>query len=263
MFPSGLSVGMGVATMSINPGATGYAQDNTPMTNHDKLVRMVNPATVWFYWQGELRSAAYPGVFFAQSAGNYSANSCIQNPYSAAYLPAPNAPSTLVDGIMVVGAIKDDGTAATAFSTTQPYLGTPAAPGVGSNFGSCVDIWAPGNMIYSTWGNGPGKPPITNCGVMSTTCNATLATKSYTGGQPSSYSPAAAGVEDWATNSGWQWLSGTSMAAPHVAAAAAYVAGKYGLRTPAAVEAKLRDLWQYYGTSDPASLPIHVVHLGP
>ena len=48
------------------------------------------------------------------------------------------------------------------------------------------------------------------------------------------------------------WLSGTSMAAPHVAAAAAYVADLYGLTTPAAIEQKLRDTWHALTTLDAA-----------
>ena len=96
-----------------------------------------------------------------------------------------------------------------------------------------------------------------------TRSNATLATIPYSGGQPETYVPTNTITEDWAANPGWMWLSGTSMAAPHVAAAGAYVATKYNLYTPAAVEAKLRQLWRYYGTTDAAFQPIRVVHLGP
>ena len=51
------------------------------------------------------------------------------------------------------------------------------------------------------------------------------------------------------------------MAAPHVAAAAAYVADLYGPTTPAAIEQKLRDLWLVLPTLDAASAPVRMVRL--
>ncbi len=253
-----------VVTMSINSGQTGFAANGAPLTNHNKLLALVTPAVVAVAAPegGSSGDAFYPGVFFAQSAGNNNGDSCSQTlrggVASAAFKIANGATTTNAsDGIVVVGAIKDDGTAATPFSASQPYLGFPGE--AGSNYGGCIDIWAPGNMIYSTWGNGPSN----NSPNLITATNSTLATVSYSGGQPSTYAPMDPPVPDWAANPGWMWLSGTSMAAPHVAAAAAYVIRKYGLETPGAVEAKLRGLWQYYGTSDALALPIYVVHLGP
>ena len=114
-------------------------------------------------------------------------------------------------------------------------------------------------MIYSMWGNRPSS----NNPNLITTANATLATVPYSGRQPETYVPTNPITEDWAANPGWMWLSGTSMAAPHVAAVAAYVIGKYGLESPGEVEAKLRQLWQYYGKKDAAPADIYVVHLGP
>ena len=255
---------MAVATMSINTGAVGIKSDGTSQTNRDKLLALVNPATVWYYNQGVWGQAQYPGVFFTHSAGNDAGDSCSEDlrplPLpdgggrgSAAFKAAAGAASTAVDGIMVVGAIKDDANAAMPFANSQPNLYTGEA---GSNYGKCIDIWAPGDFIYSLWGHGPGTQPWSYS-------NSTLSTESYTGGQPSSYVRALNEAPDWAANPGWMWLSGTSMAAPHVAAAGAYVAGKYNLQTPAEVEAKLRELWQYFGTTDAASQRINVVHLGP
>jgi subtilisin family serine protease len=54
---------------------------------------------------------------------------------------------------------------------------------------------------------------------------------------------------------GWAWLSGTSMAAPHVAAAAAYIADKYALTTPAAIEAAVRQYSKPYGGRQLVYLP--------
>ena len=51
------------------------------------------------------------------------------------------------------------------------------------------------------------------------------------------------------------------MAAPHVAAAAAYVADLYGLTTPAAIEQKLRDTWHTLTAVDAANTPVHMVWL--
>ena len=59
----------------------------------------------------------------------------------------------------------------------------------------------------------------------------------YSGGQPATCS---SGTCLSPPHEGWAHLSGTSMAAPHVAAAAAYYIDKYGLTTPAQVEQMLR-----------------------
>ena len=53
------------------------------------------------------------------------------------------------------------------------------------------------------------------------------------------------------------------MAAPHVAAAAAYVADYYGLTTPVAIEAKLREFFQSTGYLDAAGQSINIIQLSP
>lgn len=51
------------------------------------------------------------------------------------------------------------------------------------------------------------------------------------------------------------------MAAPHVAAAAAYLADLYGLTSPVAIENELRNNRPYYGFNDPLGTPIRTLRL--
>lgn len=256
-----------IATMSINGGKVGFT-GGVGETNRSKLLAMVNPATVWRYRQGLWEQWYYPGIFFTQSAGNQNQNACAprSDGNSAAFQIAPNPADTVVDGIMVVGAIRQNGTAVSdangptsgpGFTQPEPRFG--AATEFGSNFGKCVDIWAPGDSIYSTWGSG---------------LNSTYSTAIYFGGQPYDYvvgtAPNSPTFPDPATLYqglfGWQWLSGSSMAAPHVAAAAAYMADKFSLATPIDIEQKIRANWKIWGAQDPLStpqnpLPIRIVYL--
>jgi hypothetical protein len=255
-----------VASISINPGGLGFGASGVAETNRSKLLAMVNPANPWRYFQGQWVQWYYPGIFVAQSAGNQNRNACSQrvDGRSAAFQTTPSPTGTAIEGIMVVGALRQNGTPASTsvnpvpptFNLTSPeprIFGTaPTEPG--SNYGNCVDIWAPGDFIYSTWGSG---------------VNATYATGSYSGGQPSTYTPGLAPGNPTSPYSGapstgfygWQWLSGTSMAAPHVAAAAAYVADKYNLVTPAAIEQQLRSDSKYWGATDPLGFQARIVYL--
>ena len=124
-----------------------------------------------------VRRAVGKGVFFALAAGNSGANACNQSPARAG--------AGTDNGIMTTGAT-DRNDAAASFS----------------NYGSCVDIWAPGVDILSL-------------GMFSGT------TKT---------------------------MSGTSMAAPHVAGAAALYLSRNRTATPAQVEAALRNAAAIPGT---------------
>jgi subtilisin family serine protease len=63
------------------------------------------------------------------------------------------------------------------------------------------------------------------------------------------------------TSNGWAMMSGTSMAAPHIAGAAAYVADEFHLTTPAQIEEKLRLFFKATGYTDASYTSVSVVRL--
>lgn len=219
-----------IVNMSINPGGVGFQPSNgtwITQPNYYKLLSLATPATVYDPATGTDRN--YPGAFVAQSAGNNDAEVCGSTFASRAFTPyvlfllgsfPPNYQASTNDGIMVVGAVHHmgdivnsgiNGFLALPFSSSYPVgLASNVPP---FNYGQCVDIWAPGNLIVSTWGD--HADPNTVFGTQ------------YSGNVPY-------GV------SGWAFLSGTSMAAPHIAAVAAYLADTQGLTTPSAIELAVR-----------------------
>ncbi|MDP4029535.1 MAG: S8 family serine peptidase [Gallionella sp.] len=172
----------------------------------------------------------YPGAFIAQSAGNGNASAC-NAPSTASFHYSSGTPST-TDGIMVVGAINDSGypvTQANGGFYNLPYAGNEQ----GSNYGSCVEVWAPGNVIYSTWGPNAGYDPYNS----STWQSQSVTYDNYIN------------------------LSGTSMAAPHITAVAAYLAETQSLGSPGDIETSVRS--HFYGTGqlDSAGLPVKLIWL--
>ncbi len=99
------------------------------------------------------------GIFFVQSAGNFAQDAC-----GYAYIPSVGS-ALPADGIMVVSAVDQNGqpvvplNGAMGFrSKLSPTNTSTVAWQNGSNYGQCVDTWAPGNNIYST-GGGSGLEP--------------------------------------------------------------------------------------------------------
>lgn len=261
-----------IVSMSINPGRIGYDFDDHAETNRSKLLSMVNPAQSVCaprdYWESKVCALVdYPGAFFVQSAGNQTTaggfgvagrdvctkfSDGVTGNYgsSLAYTHAyPNSDTTSsTDGVMVVGAIRPDGAAVDIvdnnsnsvnrqFSDTSPSELTVSP--TSSNYGGCLDAWAPGDRIYSTWCQQyPGVDGAQSC-VVGT---------SYSGNGTSG-------------TQGWAFLSGTSMAAPHVAGAAAYLADALSLTTPASIEQAVRARLYSTGYLDQGSNAVNVVQV--
>jgi len=215
-----------IANISANPVAMYYHD-----ANWYKAQTLVTPDVVSVYvgcphpdctYEESHVDYTYPGVFLAQSAGNHNSNGTCSNVNPKHYMPAATGAADAYDGIMVVGAVDiSEATVDSDFSATVPS-GLTATTSA-SNYGNCVDIWAPGDAIYAMWGNLSGDT------VVGTT-----------------YSSIAS-------------IGGTSMSAPHVAAAAAYYADLYNLATPSAIEQAIRSNWSTLGT-DRSTTTVHMVH---
>jgi len=221
-----------IVNMSMNPGGVGWEPMNgtwIAQPNYSKVISLTSPASnVYDASTGTYRD--YPGAVFVQSAGNNDTEVCGSTVASRAFTPyapfipgsyPPNYSANANDGILVVGALHHTGDTVNSGINSYPALPFSGSYPSGlsetdpaSNFGACVDIWAPGNLIASTWGDNQSWPN-TVYGIQ------------YTGNVP--YGSA-----------GWAYLSGTSMAAPHIAAVAAYLADVQGLTTPSAIEQAVR-----------------------
>ncbi len=141
-----------------------------------------------------VRRSAARGIFYAVAAGNSGADACQSSPARA----GRNADGSKDNGIMTV--------AATDGSDREASW---------SNFGPCVDVWAPGVSILSTRRGG-----------------------------------------------GTTTMSGTSMASPHAAGAAALHLRYLGAPGPAEVEARLKADAVAPGTFSKDDAPIALIHAG-
>jgi hypothetical protein len=163
-----------------------------------------------------------PGAFVVQSAGNQFESAC-------AYAYSGTLPN---DGIFVVGAINNHG---------QPVVPLNGAPGFwrdikdtiggfahepGSNYGSCVEGWAPGDAVFTTMG-------------LANEQSGDIVYNTYAYG------------------------SGTSFSAPHVAGLAAYMIETRGLTSPTSVESNIRGAFSILGSKDKAGLAINLPTVSP
>jgi hypothetical protein len=168
----------------------------------------------------------YAGAFIVQSAGNDYTDACL-----VAFGDPTSHVANSSDGIMVVGAIDYQA------QPLGPFSNTYAGGGSGSNYGGCVDVWAPGKLVYSTWG------PLVG----------------YSPGNPATYQ-----FDDSTTPyTNYNYLTGTSLAAPHIAGIAAYLAEQSTYGTPAAIETAIRGLFYNAGQYDHAGLLMNMVALAP
>lgn len=103
--------------------------------------------------------------------------------------------------------------------------------GAGSSYGSCVEVWAPGKEIIHLWADMPYVYGVGESQSGNTTYNAYLR------------------------------MDGTSWAAPHVAAIAAYLADTQGLTSAPAIEAAVRSLFYWTGARDALNYPVNMITL--
>jgi len=215
-----LNGGYQVGLVNISQNSTDFAPGGTL---NAKMLTLATPYVGGYY---------YAGAFIAQSAGNDYLNAC-----SYAFGYSSKQPSSS-DGIMVVGAVDSQGRAVSPSNGGFTNHGW-AQDQAGSNFGSCIDVWAPGKDIYSTWG--PMVP--------------------YDEGNSNTWQVSGHTYGDPNSNINYVYLSGTSMSAPHIVGVAAYLAETQGLATPAAIEAAVRNLFFTTGQVDKKGLLLHYVQL--
>ncbi len=201
---------VGIVNISINdpsfqPGAVLFS-------------KMLNLATPVF------GSYIYSGAFVVQSAGNNFDNACH---YTFNWSGSQHTD----DGIMIVGGIDKYGQPVTP--DNGGFVSDYAAYQPGSNWGPCVEVWAPAKDIYATWG------PLT----------------------PWNASNSATWQSQFVTYNNYIFFGGTSMAAPHIAGVAAYLAETQTLGSPAAVEAAVRNLFYSTGQVDVTGRTVWLVRL--
>ncbi len=171
--------GIKVANMSL--GGSGSSDNNCGNTNNDALHKAIC-------------RAKNAGVIFVVAAGNENANTAI------------SVPASYDDTVITVSALADSNGLAGGTGPATSY-GADDTFASFSNYGTAVDIGAPGVNIYSTYKSG-----------------------------------------------GFATMSGTSMASPHVAGAAAVYLSKYATSTWTQVRDGLKSLGEILnsGHTDPS-----------
>ena len=97
-------------------------------------------------------------VLFVQAAGNIKKDACNYS-FATTYNNNQSLSANPVDGIVVVGGLNTTGAQQWPFSQSNaPYPYNTIPQEDGSNYGSCVEMWAPSNNILSSFPN--LSPPI-------------------------------------------------------------------------------------------------------
>ncbi|UOD27866.1 S8 family serine peptidase [Massilia violaceinigra] len=139
---------MGVVNLSSNFQMVNLTPDRMPLVAaFQKSVRaLIAPDS----------ASGYRGAVFVQSAGNRYNDACF-------YSFNDKLPS---DGALVVGAIDSNGQPAQPLNGSGAFapLDPKGVTEMGSNFGSCVDAWAPGKNVRSTWMNSYGSTYVVSSG---------------------------------------------------------------------------------------------------
>lgn len=107
-------------------------------------------------------------VLFVQAAGNIKVDACNQS-FATTYNNSSTLSANPVDGVVVVGGINFNGAQQFPFDQSNvlfPYTGGWQP---GSNYGSCVEMWAPSNNILSSWPTNIGTPVTYGTGYLSGT----------------------------------------------------------------------------------------------